>query len=166
MFLLGIYGFDGRKYVLHIVGALISTYFLVDYYNAWIAFDIVSIFCENSTMNFLVIINSMALAGHLAFFLFGWTIQSKYGNDMTELVRRVILLICISCFIGYLGGLYATNKNKDWVEYNKHKDDPKNKYEGMTSQQIKDALNKEYEDQLRSEGRDPEQMKRYSNSND
>jgi hypothetical protein len=165
LLLLGIYGFNGRRYFLHIVGALISTYFLIDCYNAWIAMAVIRIFCEESTLNFLLAINSAALLGHLGLFLFGWTLQKKYGDKPSDLLAYVLGLAFACCFVGYTFSNAITHDHNGWVESNVHKDDPKNKYEGMTNEQIEAANNKEYEDQLRKEGRDPDVMKRYSNDN-
>ena len=168
MFLVTVFTFNGRVTVLQILNVLVSGYFLLDCYNGWIFLNLISIAFSDSTLTILVNINVAIIFVNLAFIFFGRYIYNliSYGSDEDENEGKTwlfFMVIVVALFMfGYSRGKNITKHNTDWVNKNLEIGDYK-KVEispdaYKTDEQIEQEAKKDYEDQLRSEGRDPKDM--------
>lgn len=107
-----------------------------------------------AVIDFIVALNVISVIGHAVFLLFGWPIF-KLGK-----ITMLLIITLISLF-GFIVSFNITNKNRDWVTYNLSVA-PK-RVDTRTNREIEVDSQTEYDNQLRSEGRDPNSVKQYEN---
>ena len=159
--ILSLFNFTGRAKLLHLIGIIISAYFLFDSYNGWLGLAVLRVFLEDSTLNLLVAINCAAVLLHAVFLLFGIIIYNESEKYKSKFILPIIITLVVG-FIGLSYGFNITKKHKDWAGKNM-KSDEEPKVETRTFEQIEKDSQLEYEEQLRKEGRNPEDMKRWEN---
>lgn len=57
--------YNGKTNILSLIGALISTYFLIDCYNDWLAIKALGLFCDESEIKLFIAFNIASLITHL-----------------------------------------------------------------------------------------------------
>ncbi len=168
LFLVTVFTFNGRVTILQILNVLISAYFLIDCYNGWVFLNIISIFFSDSALSILVNINVAIIFVNLVFIFFGRFIYNwiSYGTDEDENEGKLWIffmgIVVVLFMFGYSRGSKITKHHPSWVNKNLEIGDYK-KVEispdaYKTDEQIEQEAKQHYEDQLRSEGRDPKDM--------
>ena len=168
LFLITVFTFNGRVTVLQILNVLVSSYFLLDCYNGWVFLTLMSIMFSDSTLSVLVNINVAIIFVNLVLIFFGRFIYNliSYGGDEDENEGKLWIffmgIVLVLFIFGYSRGSSITKHHPDWVNKNLQIGDYK-KVEVSpdaykTDEQIEQEAKKDYEDQLRSEGRDPKDM--------
>ncbi len=161
LMILCLFNFTGRAKLLHLIGIIISAYFLYDCYSGWLGLAILRIFLEDTTLNIIVAINCAALLCHTVILFFGIIIY----NEAAKLKNAFLLPILVVLVIGFIGlsyGFSITKKHKNWATKNSRSDEEP-KVETRSFEQIEKDSQREYEEQLIKEGRNPEDMKRWEN---
>lgn len=168
LFLITVFTFNGRVTVLQILNVLVSSYFLLDCYNGWVFLTLMSIMFSDSTLSVLVNINVAIIFVNLVLIFFGRAIYNwiSYGGEEDENEGKLWIffmgIVVVLFIFGYSRGSSITKHHPDWVNKNLQIGDYK-KVEVSpdaykTDEQIEQEAKKDYEDQLRSEGRDPKDM--------
>jgi hypothetical protein len=159
-FILSVLSFDGYSKIKFWVVMLISGYVLFDFTHGWLMLRVLDFMFEESSLNILFAINTGVFVSCIGIVLFG-RILYRWIVDINENVstRWVIYLIIVGIIflLGYrIGKPNQTGWVRQELELPKSPgQDDYEKYEHMTDQQIQDEAQKDYEDQLRREGKDP-----------
>lgn len=165
LLLISLFTFNGGFNVRFLLTGLISTYVLLDTHNGWLMLRMLDFVFEESSLNTLIAVNSGVLAVSIILFFFGGLIHTMV-TEMSENVTGRWLWFFGICLLLFMFGFYrgkANDNDTGWVskklevensEKQKIQDDYE-KYQHMTDQQIEEEAQKDYEDQLRSEGKDP-----------
>ena len=159
-FILSVLSFDGYSKIKFWVIMLISGYVLFDFSHGWLMLRLLDFMFDESSLNVLFAINTGVFVSSIVLILVGgllyrWIIDTS--NSVGSRWLFYIISVCIMFLIGYNIG--KTDK-VGWVrqelglDENPGQDDYE-KYSNMTDKQIEDEAQKDYEDQLRSEGKDP-----------
>jgi hypothetical protein len=159
-FILSVLSFDGYSKIKFWVIMLISGYVLFDFSHGWLMLRLLDFMFDESSLNVLFAINTGVFVSSIVLILVGgllyrWIIDTS--NSVGSRWLFYIISVCIMFLIGYNIG--KTDK-VGWVrqelglDENPEQDDYE-KYSNMTDKQIEDEAQKDYEDQLRSEGKDP-----------
>lgn len=165
LLLISLFTFNGGFNVRFLLTGLISAYVLLDTHNGWLMLRMLDFVFEESSLNTLIAVNSGVLAVSIILFFFGGLIHTMV-TEMSENVTGRWLWFFGICLLLFMFGFYrgkASDNDTGWVskklevensEKQKIQDDYE-KYQHMTDQQIEEEAQKDYEDQLRSEGKDP-----------
>lgn len=165
LLLISLFTFNGGFNVRFLLTGLISAYVLLDTHNGWLMLRMLDFVFEESSLNTLIAVNSGVLAVSIILFFFGGLIHTMV-TEMSENVTGRWLWFFGICLLLFMFGFYrgkANDNDTGWVskklevensEKQKIQDDYE-KYQHMTDQQIEEEAQKDYEDQLRSEGKDP-----------
>jgi len=153
LFVLAVLSFDGYSKIKFWITGIISAYVLFDFSHGWLMLRLLDFFFSESSLNTLFAVNTGVLIGCIGVILIGRVLRESLGN-------AYIIAILVIFFIGF--GIGKTNLSTDtgWVRQELKLDekpgqDNYEKYQHMTDQQIEDEAQQRYEDQLRSEGKDP-----------
>lgn len=159
-FILSVLSFDGFSKIKFWVVMLMSGYVLFDLSHGWLMLRVLDFMFEESSLNILFAINTAVFISCIVFILLGrllyrWIVETN--NSVSSRWVFYIVAVCVMFLIGYNIG--KTDK-VGWVEQKLELpkspgEDDYEKYSNMTDQQIEDEAQKDYEDQLRSEGKDP-----------
>lgn len=137
--LVSLLNFNGRLNLGFILSAIISGYFLIDCNNGWITLSALNIFFSETTINFLVAMNTATLLLNLILIVFGGAIYSaitvpvkdineldaKYLNEselnnINQALNKRWLVFGVVVFMvavfGFAIGKSTTSKHSGWVE--------------------------------------------------
>jgi apolipoprotein N-acyltransferase len=171
LFVLSVLSFDGYSKIKFWVTAIISAYVLFDFSHGWLMLRLLDFIFEESSLNILLAINTGVLICSVGFILIGGLLY-RWIIDTNESLstRWVVYIVAVSIifFIGYSMGKGNAKKNIGWVEQKlelpkSQSEKDYEKYENMNSQEIEQDAETRYQEQLRKEGRNPEDVERYAN---
>lgn len=153
LFVLSVLSFDGYSKIKFWITAIISAYVLFDFSNGWLMLRLLDFFFSESALNTLFAVNTGVLIGCVGLILIGRVLRESLGNFYLVAVLFIF-------FIGFSFGKTTVSTDTGWVRQElgldeKPGQDDYEKYSNMTDKQIEDEAQKDYEDQLRSEGKDP-----------
>ena len=153
LFVLSVLSFDGFSKIKFWVTAIISAYVLFDFSHGWLMLMLLDFVFSEPTLNTLFAVNTGVLVASVGFILIGRVLRESLGNFY-------IVAVLVIFFIGFRIGKTTVSTDTGWVRQElkldeKPGDNDYEKYRNMTDQQIEDEAQKDYEDQLRSEGKDP-----------
>ena len=116
---IALYNFNGRLKIPHVLGIILSGYFLIDAYNGWLALVLLNSFVNESTINFLIALNVGVLVTHIVLLIFGWNIALylRKKEDAQERLTSFVSIIAV-VLIGTImvtSRIVGTDKNKGWV---------------------------------------------------
>ncbi len=166
LLVISLFTFSGGFNVRYLVTGLISAYVLFDAYNGWLMLRMLDFVFEESSLNTLIAVNTGVLVVSILLFVFGGFFHMLVSGLSENVTNRWLLFLgcCLLMFmVGFSMGKSSVVSNTGWVskhlevessEEQKVQDDYE-KYQHMTDQQIEDEAQQDYEDQLRSEGKDP-----------
>lgn len=153
LFVLSVLSFDGYSKIKFWVTAIISAYVLFDLSHGWLMLRLLDFVFSEPSLNTLFAVNTGVLIASVGFILIGRVLRESLGNFY-------IVAVLVIFFIGFRIGKTTVSTDTGWVRQElkldeKPGDNDYEKYRNMTDQQIEDEAQKDYEDQLRSEGKDP-----------
>jgi hypothetical protein len=163
--------FSGSFNLRFLACILVSSYVLFDAYQGWILLRLLDFLFSESQLNVLMAINAGVLLVSLIMFIFGGFIHGIITNLTKVIFNRWLIFILFSLLIfkiGYSMNKSLTKNNFGWV-HNHLFVNPQSPGQQapperiMTDEEIEAEAQKDYEDQLRSEGRDPDKERNYSN---
>lgn len=153
LFVLSVLSFDGYSKIKFWLTAIISAYVLFDLSHGWLMLRLLDFVFSEPSLNTLFAVNTGVLIASVGFILIGRVLRESLGNFY-------IVAVLVIFFIGFRIGKTTVSTDTGWVRQElkldeKPGDNDYEKYRNMTDQQIEDEAQKDYEDQLRSEGKDP-----------
>ena len=111
--------YNGKFRIGYILSILISSMFLYDCYIGWLATITLSLFFDENIMNFLVMVNIIAIGLSLFFMLFGGRFHNLISNKNQSIAReKFFVLISVIIFLSYLYSYTITDKNPGWLNKN------------------------------------------------
>ena len=160
LFILSVLSFDGYSKIKFWIVMLISGYVLFDFSHGWLMLRILDFMFDESTLNTLFAVNTGIFISCIVFILLGgllyrWIVDTN--NSVSSRWIFYIVIVCVMFFIGYnIGKTDKTGWVRQELELPKSPgQDDYEKYSNMTDKQIEDEAQKDFDDQLRSEGKDP-----------
>jgi hypothetical protein len=153
LFVLSVLSFDGYSKIKFWVTAIISAYVLFDLSHGWLMLRLLDFVFSEPSLNTLFAVNTGVLVASVGFILIGRVLRESLGNFY-------IVAVLVIFFVGFRIGKTTVSTDTGWVRQELKLDEKPGendyeKYSNMTDKQIEDEAQKDYEDQLRSEGKDP-----------
>jgi len=165
LFLFSLLSFSGGFNIRFLFTGLMSGYVMFDANNGWLMLRLLDIVFEESTLGFLIALNTGVFYTSLLLLFFGGFIHSIITGMTEILAMRWVVFLIVSFVIfrmGYHVGKSNIGHKEGWVSErlgnNVKEPTTQDLYRNMTDEQIRDEAQQDYEDQLRKEGRDPKEM--------
>lgn len=160
LLILGLFIYKGGSKWLFITTLILSFYFVVDATRGWFMLFILQFLFSENSLAIMVGINMGVMVCSL--------IMVCFGKGIKELALSFDfmypLIILIGFFLGYTLGRPTTQGwVKEKVGFHRDTTQKVDETRGMDNRQLEEYYDKQYEDELKSQGRDIKDVERYAN---